>query len=97
MKRKITIPLDEQELHINYIPSEMDKNCEIYTTIPWAMKFLEKLIEEHPDDCKLVRDDQYSYTASIPFRYVKPRAPRKYSEETLAAMKERLENARKNK
>lgn len=90
MKEKISTPIDEQELHINFSPAEMGKNCEIYTTIPWMMKYLEKMIEKYPDDCKLIRDDQYSYTVSIPFKLVKPRAPRQVSEEQRKAASERL-------
>lgn len=97
MKEKLSIPLEEQELHINFSPIEMGKNCEIYTTIPWAMKYLDRMVNEYPDECKLIKDDQYSYTASIPFKLVKPRAPRHYTEEQAAAMKERLRLARENK
>ena len=97
MKDKVVIPLDEQELHINYCPAEMGKTCEVYTTIPWAMKYLEKLVKEYPNDCAVIKDDQYSYTAQIPFKLVKPRAPRKYTEEQRQVMLERLELARQKK
>ena len=94
MKEKITIPIAEQELHINYCPDEMGKTCEIYTTIPWAMKFLDRMISEYPNDFKLVKDDQYSITATVPFKLVKPRAPRHYSEEQKQALRERLDAVR---
>ncbi len=97
MKEKITIPLEEQELHINYSPYEMGKTCEVYTTIPWMMKQLEKLVKNYPDDCKLIKDDQYSYTVSIPYKLVKPRAPRIVSEEQRQAAAVRLAAAREKK
>jgi len=97
MKQKISIPLEEQELHINYCPYEMDKMCEIYTTISWLMKYLEKMVEKYPEDCKLVRDDQYSYTVRIPFKLVKPRAPRRMTEEQIQASAERLAAIRNKK
>lgn len=90
MKQKVKIPLEEQELHINYCPAEMGKTCEIYTTIPWAMKYLDKMVTNYPNECKLVKDDQYSYTAAIPFKLVKPRNPRVLSDEQKQAIAERF-------
>ena len=96
MKKKISIPLEEQELHINYSPADMGRNCEVFTSIPWAMKYLERMVTNFPDDCKLIEDNAYSYTASIPFKLVKPRNPRaKMSEEQRTALTERLASARK--
>lgn len=97
MKSKVATPMDEQELHINFCPSEMGKTCEVYTTIPWVMKHLEKLVLNYPDECKLIKDDQYSYTAQIPFKLVKPRSPRVLSDEQRQEMMERLEQARNKK
>lgn len=81
MKDKITIPTAEQELHINYCPATMGKECEIYTTIPWAMKYLDRMINKFPEDFKLIKDDQYSVTATAPFKLVKPRTPIHMTEE----------------
>lgn len=97
MKDKVSIPLEEQELHINYNYIEMGKMCEVYTTIPSMMKYLEKLFVDFPDECKLIKDDQYSYTVQIPFKLVKPRRPRTISEEQRAAMSDRLAAARAKK
>ena len=94
LKPKVSIPLEEQEFHVNFSPVGMGKNCEVYTTIPWVMKYLEKMVTKYPNECKLVRDDQYSYTASIPFKLVKPRNPRQISDEQKQAAAERLKNAR---
>lgn len=92
MKDKVRIPLDEQETHINFSPVEMGKSCEIYTTVPSMMKYLERMVLKYPNECRLVKDDQYSYTASIPFKLVKPRNPRAMSEEQKAAAAERMRN-----
>ena len=93
MKEKVTIPVDEQEFHVNYSP-DMGDTCEVYATIPWAMKYLERMVTKYPNECRLVRDDKYSYTACIPFKLVKPRAPRQISEEQRAAAAERLKAVR---
>jgi len=93
MKQKVSIPLDEQELHINYAP-EMEKMCEVYTTIPHMMKYLEKMVNKYPDLCRVVKDDQYSYTVQIPFKLVKPRNPRIVPDEQREAARQRLAEAR---
>ena len=90
MKNKVTIPVEEQELHINYSPAEMGKNCEVYTTIPWAMKYLDKMADKYPEQVNIIKDDQYSVTAVIPFKLVKPRKPRVMSEEQKQMMTARL-------
>ena len=97
MKEKMSIPYTEQEMIINYSPDEMGKNCEIYTTIPWMMKFLEGMVEKYPDHYKLIKDDQYSYTVKVPYKLVKPRAPKILSDEQRKAMGERLAEARARK
>ena len=90
MKDKVTIPFEEQELHINYSPTEMGKNCEVYTTIPWAMKYLDKMAAEYPEQVQITKDDQYSVTATIPFKLVKPRKPRIMTEEQKQQMTARF-------
>ena len=97
MKNKLSLTLEEQELHINFCPAEMGKNCEVYTTIPHLMKHLEKMVNKYPNECKLVKEDPYSYTVSMPFKLVKPRSPRIISEEQKKASAERLAKARENK
>ena len=95
MKPKVSIPLDEQELHINFSPVEMGKQCEVYTTIPYMMKYLEKMVTNYPGQCTLIKDDQYSYTAMIPFKLVKPRNPRKeMTDEEKDILRERLAQMR---
>lgn len=94
MRTKVSIPLEEQETVINFFPVEMGKSCEVYTTVPSMMKYLEKMVNKYPDQCRLKKDDQYSYTASIPFKLVKPRAPRQYTEEQRQAMAIKLAAAR---
>lgn len=90
MKQKVSIPQDEQELHINYSPSEMGKECEVYTTIPHLMKYLEKLVNKFPDVITVVNDDEYGYTVRMPWKLIKPRAPRIITDEQRLAAAERL-------
>lgn len=97
MKEKIATPTDEQEFHINYSPFEDREYCEVYTTIPWCMKYLEKMINNYPEQCRLIKDDQYSFTVRIPFKLVKPRNPRTVSEERKEALINSLAIARANK
>ena len=92
MKSKVSIPLDEQEMHIYYSP--VSKQCEVYTTIPYMMKYLERMVEKNPEQCRLVKDDQYSYTVEVPFSSVKPRNPRVMTEEQKAAASERMKKLR---
>jgi hypothetical protein len=75
---------DEKELQINFYPVEMGKKCEIYTTIPYMMKYLEKLCNEYPEQYQLVNDDSYSYTVRTDFKYVKPRKPKFLNEKQKA-------------
>jgi hypothetical protein len=94
---KIPIALDEQELTINYYPTDDSVNCEVYTTIPWAMKYLERMVKKYPDTCKLLKDDQYSYTVKMPFKLCKPRAPRIMTAEQKETGAKRLAEARMRK
>jgi len=94
MRAKISIPYAEQEMVINYTP-DMGKECEIYTTIPWMMKHLETMVEKYPDIYILVKDDQYSYTVRLPYKLIKPRAPKVMTEEEKTVLATRLAEARK--
>lgn len=93
MKDKLRTPTDEQEMCINYCP-DMGDMCEIYTTIPWLMKYLEKLVNKYSDTCEVLVDDQYSYTVTVPFKFVKPKGPRILSDEQKEIITERLAKAR---
>ena len=90
MKAKLSIPVKEQEVVINHCPDEMGNMCEIYTTIPWLMKYLEKMVKDYPEQYQLVDDDQYSYTVKCEFRLVKPRKPKIMTDEQKAALAARL-------
>lgn len=92
---KVSISSDEQELLVNFSPSETGKLCEVYTTIPYMIKYLEKMITDYPEDYKLIKEDQYSLTVSIPFKLVKPRKPKKMSDEQRSMLTERLASLRK--
>lgn len=97
MKNKIVASVAEQELHINYSPAEMGKYCEIYTTIPYAIVYLKKMAQKFPAEYQIIHTDQYSCTARVLYKLVKPRAPKQMSEQQRQAMAERLAAARLKK
>ena len=95
MRAKISTPQAEQEMLINYAP-DMGKYCEIYTNIPWLMKYLESMVNKYPETYTVVKDDQYSYTVKLPYKLIKPRAPKLMTEEEKKALATRLAEARRN-
>lgn len=97
MKAKETIPIKEQEAVFNYIPGESIDKAQIYTTIPWMMKYLWSMCEQYPDQYKVVKDDQYSLTVELPFSLIKPRKPRIMTEEQRIKCVNALKGARTKK
>lgn len=97
MLEKFTVSEEDRETVINYSPYHAGEWCELYTTDRTIMRRYEKFAEQHPDYCKLLKEDKYSMTFSVHPRCVlHPHAPRKvsFTEEQLKAMTERLQNAR---
>ena len=50
----------EQETIVNYNNGE--KFATLYTADPVVMRRLDKLVEEYPDDYKIINKDEYSKT-----------------------------------
>lgn len=92
---KVKMHLDEHETIINVDPVE--NIAYYYSTIPSTIKKMYKLLEEHPDEVKLHRDDKYGLEIKVPIKWVKVTPPRRYSEEQKAAMRERVRAIGKNK
>lgn len=90
----------EMETIINF--NEEEKTAHIYTFRKPIIKKLNKLAEERPEECKMVRecnnDGQYSAEYEIPKKWVKINAgslnKRIMTEEQKQAMAERLKDMR---
>lgn len=89
MVEKVPVPGNEQEITINYSPAD-GKYCELYSSVPWFSRFIEKLVTEHPELGHVINDDKYGITVSLQFRCVKPRIPRTMTPEQRAKAVERL-------
>lgn len=71
--------MEEQETNINYNAKDLEAN--IYTAYPRDISRFKKLVQENPNDVKLVREDEHGITISVPRNWVKVRPPRKMTEE----------------
>lgn len=77
-----------------------DTYCNVYTG---ERKFVNKLLElyeEYPEDIILIKYNDGSVGAKIPydwFRFIKPPSKRNYTEEQRKAMGERMKKARESK
>lgn len=89
MVEKVSVPSNEQEVTINYMPAD-GKNCEVYSSVPWFSKFIVDLVTKNPHLGHIVKDDKYGVTVSLQFRCVKPRVPRTMTPEQKAKAVERL-------
>ena len=77
-----------------------DTYCNVYTG---ERKFVNKLLElyeEYPEDITLIKYNDGSVGAKVPydwFRFIKPPAKRNYTEEQRKAMGERMKKAGEKK
>ena len=71
--------LEEQETNVNYNAKDLEAN--VYTAYPRDINRFKKLVQENPNDVKLIREDENGITISVPKNWVKVRPPRKMSEE----------------
>lgn len=86
--------LEEQETNINYNASEL--NAVAYTAYPRDINRFKKLVQEYPNDVKLIREDENGITISVPKNWVKVSKPRQVnmSEERKQQLRESLEKIR---
>lgn len=87
--------LIEQETNINF-NAESDQ-CVVYTAYPPMIRKLEKLMEQYPDEVKLVRKTDDDIQVELPKKFVKISPPRIISEEQKLQAKERMEKYWANK
>ena len=85
--------LEEQETNVNYNAKDLEAN--VYTAYPRDINRFKKLVQENPNDVKLIREDENGITISVPKNWVKVRPPRKMSEEQKMKNALRLQALRK--
>ena len=78
----------EQETIINF--NAEDKTANIYAATPTMIRKMNKLLEQRPNEVKLVREDDISRTFEVPVKWVKIRPPKQLTDEQKQAMAERL-------
>ena len=98
MTEKIIMLAEDTETVINYSKYHIGDWAEVYTTDKNVMKRYEKFCSNHPDRCRLIREDKHSMTWSVDPKCASlhPRAPRKVvmTEEQKRELRERLSAAR---
>lgn len=88
----MNIPRDEQETIISFTAD--DKIAQVYTCDAVYIRKLDRLCEKSPNQYKVIQQDAYSKTYTMPKKLVSFRIPREMTEEQRAAAKERLAKAR---
>ena len=94
MIKKIPCALDEQETAINIGPAQLCSTVEVYSSMPSDLRRLWKLHEKNPNEVKIVSDDKYGTTFSVPRKWINIRKPRTLSDEQKRAAAERFARAR---
>lgn len=79
--------LIEQETNINF-NAESDQ-CVIYTAYYPMIRKLEKLMEQYPDEVKLVRKTDDDIQVELPKKWIRIKPPREMSEEQRQKCAER--------
>lgn len=97
MIEKYRTALQDKETIYNKSQYHIGKNIEIYTTDQVDMRRLIKLHDQHPDECRILSDDHYGMSFSIPANWLKIRAPRVLSAEQKKEISERLSAHRAKK
>ncbi len=78
----------EMETTINIYADE--RRAHVYSSDPYWIGKIKKLIERCPEECKLERTEGEGYFFSIPVNFIGLRPARKLSDERRAAIKERF-------
>lgn len=89
-----SIPFDEQETIISFVPTRVSKAAEIYTCMPDMLKKLTNLAESRPDCVRIKQDlgDAAFFEVSKSCIRITPK--RKLSDEQRVAASERLAKGR---
>lgn len=101
LKPKAGTSLDEKETHIYESVYHLGNVYEMYTTDPVWMRRAEKMLNNYPDEVKLVRDDAYGITIQYPRDSFtmegKHKRKRVMTEEQREAARERFKKVREMK
>lgn len=80
---------EEIETNINF--SNATKEATIYTCNSSMIRRLDKLLEKFPNDVKLIAEDKFSKTYTVPKKWVmKIRPPKQISEEQKERLRENM-------
>lgn len=85
-----SIPLEEQETIISFVPARVSKVAEIYTCMPDWLTKLRKQAEFRPDCVRIKQDLGDALFAEVDRSCIKVAPKRQLSEEQRAAAVERL-------
>lgn len=90
----MTLTNYEKETIINY--NEDEKTADIYTRSPPLRRKLERLVADHPEDCRLHRITRDGLGAEfyIPKKWIRINPPRRASEAQIAAARANLQKAK---
>lgn len=83
------------ETIINFNAEEKTANC--FTLDKTMKRKWEKLIEERPEEVKVIKRNEDLLEIEVPKKWVKVRPPRKMSDEQREAASERLKAVREKK
>lgn len=83
------------ETIINFNAEEKTANC--FTLDKTVKRKWEKLIEERPEEVKVIKRNEDLLEIEVPKKWVKVRPPRKMSDEQREAASERLKAVREKK
>lgn len=86
---------EEIETNINFCSA--DDFATVYTCSKIMMRKLDALVESRPDDVKIIAEDRFSKTYTLPKKWVmRISAPRVMTEEQREAARQRLLKYREN-
>jgi len=89
--------LSRYEKETVIIFNDDEKIVHLSTSQDWMKVRLKKMAEEHPEEVKIISENQYTLLVEVPKKYIHIRPPRQLSEEQKNAATERLRKYRENK
>lgn len=100
MAQRVNLSFDEQEEILNYLPRQSSDRMSAYSCIPAGIRYYQGLLEQYPDEVKLIKADRYGIEVELPASwYRRPKKPNKriLSEDQRAEAAARLAAAREKR